>query len=171
VRLVRDVLAAVAVGVGARLEATGEGNGLALDQVLGGRLGLPLPEDQVHVQRAGLTVAPVAGDRHGRDVLARAGRAELDAAREMAVAGEGEHQRGLLGVVGEVLTQPSPAGRSASGRQRTRQLPGPAGPAPQARAAGAADGAPRPRPLGKLRRRQATSPDGRQWRRMGALLR
>src|SRR5688572_22002596 len=67
VDLVGDALLARARLVRARLEPAGEGDGLALDQVLAGRLGLALPEDQVDVDRVGLAVAAVAGHRDGGD--------------------------------------------------------------------------------------------------------
>jgi hypothetical protein len=51
VELVGDALAAVAGRVQARLEAPRERDRLALDQVLGGGLGLAAPDDQVDVDR------------------------------------------------------------------------------------------------------------------------
>ena len=67
-------------GVGdvlARLEASGEADGLALDEVLGGGRGLRLPDDQVEVDGVGVAVAAVAGDRDGGDGLAGVGGAQL----------------------------------------------------------------------------------------------
>src|SRR5919108_381072 len=80
VDLDRDALLARARLVGARLEPAAERDGLALDQVLGGGLGLALPEDQVDVDGVGLAVAAVAGHRDGGDALARVGGAQFDVA-------------------------------------------------------------------------------------------
>lgn len=93
VELVGDALAAVAGRVRARLKAPGEGDGLALDQVRGGRLGLAAPEDQVDVDGVRLAVAAIAGHADGRDAVPAVGAAQLDVASEAAVAGKGEHLR------------------------------------------------------------------------------
>ena len=63
--LKREALFAVLGLIRAWLEAAGEGDGLALDEVLGGGLGLGLPEDEVDVDGVGLAVAAVSGDRDG----------------------------------------------------------------------------------------------------------
>src|SRR4051812_39353802 len=52
-----DALVTGAGLVGARLEAPGEGHGLALDQVLGGGLRLALPEDKLDVDGVAAAVA------------------------------------------------------------------------------------------------------------------
>ena len=70
-----EAIVAVVGGVLARLEPAGEADGLALDEVLGGGLGLALPDDQVDEQCWRLAVAAVAGDGDGGDVFAAVGLA------------------------------------------------------------------------------------------------
>jgi hypothetical protein len=102
------------------LQAAGEGHGLALDQVLGGGAGLRFPDDEVEVDGAGGAVAAVAGDRDGGDRLARVGAAQLDAAGEAAVAGEGDH-RGTSWVPGaRWLTRPGHAGQLGQRHENAR---------------------------------------------------
>src|SRR4051812_26657747 len=60
VDLERDALFARARLVRARLEAAGEGQRLALDEVLGGGLRLAFPEDELDVDGLGAAVAAVA---------------------------------------------------------------------------------------------------------------
>jgi hypothetical protein len=63
VQLERDAVFAGAGEVLARLQASGEADGLAVDEVLGGGGGLGLPDDQVDVDGLRVAVATVAGDR------------------------------------------------------------------------------------------------------------
>jgi hypothetical protein len=59
VQLERDAVLAGVGDVFARFEASGEADGLALDEVLGGGRGLRLPDDQVDVDGLGVAVAAV----------------------------------------------------------------------------------------------------------------
>jgi hypothetical protein len=60
VDLDRDALLARAGLERARLKAPRKRDGLALDEVLGGRLRLAFPDDQIDIQRVGVAVAAVA---------------------------------------------------------------------------------------------------------------
>src|SRR3954454_5413845 len=60
------------------VKAPAEADGLALDKVLGGGVGLAFPDDEVDEQRGSLVVAPVAGDRDASDAFAAVGAAQLD---------------------------------------------------------------------------------------------
>ena len=111
VELERDPVLAGVGDVLARFEASGEADGLALDEVLGGRCGLRLPDDQVQVDGVGVAVAAVAGDRDGGDGLAGVGGALLDVAGEAAVAGERDHRGTSWVPGGRWLTDPGGAGR------------------------------------------------------------
>jgi hypothetical protein len=98
--LERDALVAGAGDVLARIEAAGEAEGLALDEVLGRGGRLDLRDDLVDVGGLRVALAAVAGDRDGGDGLAGVRGARLDGAREAAVAGEGDADDPVLGVRG-----------------------------------------------------------------------